>query len=414
MTREHRNPFAVRALLLSVLAAAAATAYAGGAGEAAAPGADWPRWRGPDANGVSTETYWDAQKLGKLQPAWQASVGQGFSGVSVMGSRVYTMGNSSATDTVWCLDGRTGKKIWSYSYACPIGEYPGPRVTPTVDGDRLVTLSQSGHLLCFDREKGTVLWKKQLGDDLGAGKPTWGFAGSPVVWEELLLLNAGASGIAVRRDTGEKVWGEFGTGGYASVVVLTAEGKTLLAIFGQRAVYAVDPRTGAVAWSYPWVTANDVNAADPLVMGNRMFISSDYGRGCALLEFTATSVAPVWENKEISSHFSSFLFLQGQIFGNDGDANARRGAFVCLDPATGVARWRESFGVGSLLAAGDKLLLLTDRGKLSVGDLSTSGFTETVSAQFPVSVYWTAPVLAHGRLFVRNLKGDLFCVDLRP
>jgi outer membrane protein assembly factor BamB len=402
-----------RGLLVFLLLVGAVAASGGGRGEAASDGADWPHWRGPQANGISAESSWEPAKLSELTFAWQAQVGSGFSGVAVVGDRLYTMGYAQGSEQVLCLDVRSGKQLWRQAYQSSLGEYPGPRVTPTVDGDRVYTLGQFGTLLCLDRASGSVIWKKDVVQDLGASKPTWGFAGSPVVWENLLLLNAGRAGMAVDKATGERVWGEPGTGGYASVVVFEAQGKTQLAILGERALYAVEPRKGAVSWSYPWVTAYDANVADPLVIGDSVFISSNYNRGCALLSMRSEGVESVWNNTTVSSHFSSFVFLDGAIFANDGDANSHRGAFVCLDPATGDTRWRQDLGVGSLLAAGGRLLLLGERGKLRVAEASTSEYREIVSADFPASVYWTAPVLSHGRLYVRNLKGDLFCVDLR-
>lgn len=409
-TMKSMKALGLRMVLLLAVAAAAA---GGGRSEGASDGADWPHWRGPEANGVSAETGWDPAKLSKLTFAWQALVGSGFSGVAVVGDRLYTMGYAQGSDQVLCLDTKSGKQLWRQAYQSSLGEYPGPRVTPTADGDRLYTLGQFGTLLCLDRASGSVIWKKDVVRDLGASKPTWGFAGSPVVWEDLLLLNAGRSGMALDKATGELVWGEPGTGGYASVVVFEANGTRQLAIFGERALYGVDPRTGAVFWSYPWVTGSDVNAADPLAIGSSLFISSDYGRGCALLAIGPDGVRSMWENRSVSSHFSSFVFLDGSIFANDGDANAHRGAFLCLDPATGDTRWRQDLGVGSFLAAGGRFLILGERGKLRVAEVSSKEYREIVSADFPASVYWTAPVLSQGRLYIRNLKGELFCVDLR-
>ena len=399
--------------MATALLTAAVAAFGGARPEAAGVGGDWPHWRGPAANGISAETAWEPRKLGKLTFAWQAQVGSGFSGVSVVGDLLYTMGFNGGADQVLCLDTRSGKQIWVQSYPSAVGEYPGPRVTPTVDGDRVYSLGQFGTLLCLDRATGSVIWKKDVVEDLGAKKPTWGFAGSPVVWGNFLLLNAGRAGMAVDKATGERVWGESGIGGYASVVVFDFGGSARLAVFGERALYGVDARTGAVAWSYPWVTGSDVNAADPLVMGETVFISSDYGRGCTLLSLGADGARALWENRTVSSHFSSFLFFDGAILANDGDANSHRGAFVCLDPATGDTRWRLDVGVGSLALAGEYLILLGEKGKLRVAEASTESYREVVTADFPMSIYWTAPVLSHGRLYVRNLKGDLFCMDLR-
>jgi len=156
-----------------------------------------------------------------------------------------------------------------------------------------------------------------------------------------------------------------------------------------------------------------VNAADPLVVGDSMFISSDYGNGCAMLRVSPEHAELLWKNGSVGSHFSSFLYLNGSIFANDGDANAHHGAFVCLDPATGRELWRESFGVGSLLAVGGELFLLSERGQLRVAEATASGYKEIASASFPKGLYWTPLVFSHGRLYVRSMASALHCVDLR-
>jgi outer membrane protein assembly factor BamB len=183
-------------------------------------------------------------------------------------------------------------------------------------------------------------------------------------------------------------------------------------VFSQRALYAVAPRTGSVAWSYPWITEVDVNAADPLVVEDSLFISSDYGNGCAMLRVSPDNAELLWKNGSVASHFSSFLYLDGSIFANDGDANARRGAFVCLDAATGEERWRENSGVGSLLAVGGRLFLLGERGRLGLAEAASSGYREIESRAFPSKDrYWAPPVFSRGRLYVRSMA-LLYCLDL--
>ncbi len=409
----HRTRDALTISFLFMLVVAQ-TAAAGAASDQRGDAADWPRWRGPRADGISSESSWATARVADLKIAWQAKVGVGFSGVSVVGNRLYTMGYGKGQDSVLCLDAASGRQVWSYSYPSNLGDYPGPRVTPTVDGDRVYSLGQFGQLVCLDRARGSLIWSRHLATELGAGKPTWGFAGSPVVWGNLLLLNAGRSGLALDKESGKLVWGAPGTGGYATIVVFSAGGKELLAVFGEKALYGVDPQTGAVSWSFPWVTANDVNAADPLVVGDRLFITSDYGNGCALLAVKPGAVEPVWQNTNVSSHFSSALYLNGAIFANDGDANARRGSFVCLDPATGSIQWSEMQGVGSLLGSGDRIFLLNERGQLRVAEASAAGYREMAKASLPIGLYWNMPVLVAGRLYIRSLEGNLFCLDLRP
>jgi outer membrane protein assembly factor BamB len=376
---------------------------------------DWPQWRGPERNGISTETNWNPEALAKgPNILWKEKVGLGYSSVAVNGRFLYTMGNDRGQDTVYCLDARTGREIWKYSYPASSMQYPGPRATPTVDGNFLYTLSSDGQLSCFSADKGKKQWQRNIAADFGARPPNWGFACSPVIEGELLLLNAGISGLALYKKTGKAAWTSgAGTGGYATPVAYDLEGKRYAAIFGRRAIYGVEVQTGKQAWSYPWTTDNDVNAADPLVFGSRVFISSNYGAGSALLDISGRQPRLVWRNASMNSHFSSFLLIDGYIYGNDGFAGRRDGVFRCLDAETGRTMWSESLGFGSLIAADGKLILLTEQGDLYIARAISSSYQEISRARSILSSScWTPPVLCKGMIYLRNHRGDLVCVDV--
>jgi len=376
---------------------------------------DWPQWRGPDRNGISAESDWDPAALAKgPRILWRTNVGLGYSGVAVKTDRLYTMGNTRGRDVVTCLDAGTGRQIWSHSYAAKSMQYPGPRTTPTIDGDTVYTLSSDGQLICLSADRGTVRWRKNIVADFGAQPPTWGFAGSPVIEGNLLLVNAGPAGLALDKRNGKLVWSSgAGTGGYATPVLYTRNAKRYAAIFARRALYAVEVQTGRQAWSYPWVTGNDVNAADPLVFEDRVFISSNYGAGSALIDFSGRQPKPLWKNPSMNSHFSSFVLIDGYIYGNDGFAGRRNGVFRCLDAGTGREMWSESLGFGSLIAADGKLILLTEQGDLYIAEATPSGYREISRARsiIPGSC-WTPPVLCEGRIFLRNHRGELVCLDV--
>src|SRR3954447_26373896 len=147
-------------------------------------GDDWPHWRGPALNGISKErgwsTSWPAEGPKQL---WKASVGTGFSSFAVASGRVFTLGNQKETDTVYCFDAENGNLIWKHSYACPLDPIyyeGGPGSTPSVDGERVYTLSKRAQLFCFEAATGKVLWERDLTKETGAQKPRWGFAGSPL------------------------------------------------------------------------------------------------------------------------------------------------------------------------------------------------------------------------------------------
>jgi FOG: WD40-like repeat len=323
---------------------------------------DWTRWRGPEGTGISEETDWNPSALnGGAKILWKVNVGNGYSCFAIKGDYLYTMGNDGKEDTVTCLEAETGRVVWDYSYTCTTGGYPGPRATPYIDDGKVYTLSRVGDLFCLDASNGKVIWSKNITREFGARPPNWHFAGSPVIDGDLLILNACTSGIALNKKNGRKVWAsKAGTGGYAAPVLFDYGGRRLAAIFGLNALYCVNVATGDVQWSYPWVTDSNVNAADPIVVGNKIFISSGYDHGCALLEMTGGKPKLLWRNTLMRNHFSSCIYLDGYIYGSDG--NVGGGYLRCLDFQTGKEMWAQKSLMVSLVAAGGKLIALDERG----------------------------------------------------
>ncbi len=393
-------------LLLALLSAASAVAEI----------SEWPRWRGPDGNGIAPDADVNPKALaGQPKIAWKASLGTGFSSVAVAGSLVYGLGNADGTDTVFCLNAGTGRIVWKYSYRCAQGSYPGPRATPTVHDGVVYTLSREGHLFALDAATGKVLWQKQLVNDLGIQPPGWDFAGSVVVAGDRLILNAGRSGLALDRSSGATIWESgAGPGGYATPVLAELAGRPSAVIFGERAAYGVDVADGTVRWSFPWVTGSDVNAADPVVFGDRVFVASAYDKGCALYDVSGARPAVVWRNNAFNTHFSSFVTLGGYLYGIDGDARVPNGGVLrCLDVRTGKTAWSAPVGFGSLIATRDHLVVLNSTGTIIVAEASSAGYRELARCSLPRNQYWTPPALAGGKLFVRNLTGDLFAIDVK-
>ncbi len=396
------NP-AVAALLLGIISLATARPVFA---------TDWPQWRGPSRKGISPETQWTARwpAGGGPRRLWSRQVGQGFSSVAVSEGRLYTMGNDNNQDVVSCLQATTGKVLWQTRYPAAAGDYGGPRATPTVHGGNVYTLSRDGLALCLNAATGKQVWRRDIARETRAAAPGWGFAGSPLIQGGLVLFNIGRSGVGLNKTTGKIVWSSgAGTSGYASPVPFSLPSKQSgVAIFGADGIVAVNPASGRVLWQHPWKTSFDVNAADPMFSGDRVFISSNYGKGGALLRVGGGRPAVVWENRNMRNHFNSSVLVGGALYGND------ENTLKCIDLQTGAERWRmRGMGKGGLIAAGGRLLVLTERGELVIVSATPERFNEIARAKVMDGTCWTHPVLANGLVYCRSHEGSLVCLDLR-
>ncbi|MFN0068196.1 MAG: PQQ-binding-like beta-propeller repeat protein [Limisphaerales bacterium] len=401
-----------RLLAISILASLSVPgAYAG----------DWPRWRGPNLDGISTETGWSTEwpDDGPRQ-LWKAKVGTGMSSVTVANGRAYTMGNRDGQESVYGFDAESGKELWKHTYEHPLDPkyyVGGPSATPTVDGDTVFALSRRGDLFALDTASGAVRWQKNLAEEIGAKLLEWGFASSPLVDGDRLILNVGTAGTAVDKKTGKVVWS---TGpdmaGYATAVPMQHGGGKLFLIFSAKQLAAVNAADGKIAWSHPWETSYDVNAADPIVVGpGRVFISSGYGRGGALIEVKGGRPSVVWENKNMRNQMNAGVLVDGHLYGIDGNERGKDTTLRCLEAATGAVKWSfKDPAHGAVSAAGGHLIVLGEKGELMVGKISPAEFKPVARAQVLGGQCWTVPVLANGRLYLRNSAGDLVCVGLRP
>ncbi len=372
--------------------------------------ADWPNWRGPNHDGISLEKDWDAFALNDKTPiTWTAEIGIGFSSFAVANGKLLTMGNvDKKTDVVWCFDAMTGKLLWKYEYPEDLNpKYyeGGPGATPTIESDRVYTISKTGKVFCLNLADGSVVWQ----NDLKKKHPEWGFSGSPLILGEKLILNAAKSGIALDKSTGQALWtSDDQIAGYATAVKSVSQDKTTIYIFGSEMLMGVDASSGKLLCSYPWKTSYGVNAADPIVIGQEVFITSGYNTGCALLKIENNELTKIWENKAMRSQMSGPVAIDGYLYGIDDNQ------LCCVEWKTGEKKWSEpKTGKGSLIAADGKLIVLGEKGRLMTAPASPAGFTEIAGADVLSGRCWTPPVLANGMIYARNAAGKLVCVDVR-
>jgi len=390
-------------------------------GLGSAAGVDWPNWRGPAYDGISKERFPSA--LPETLPIlWKASVGTGFCTVSVVGDRVLTMGNQTIaeveTDIVWCLSESTGEVLWQHAYPCeldPLYYEGGPGGTPTIHDGSVYTLSKKGHAFRLDLQSGAVIWSRDLTKDHDLQLPEWSFAGSAFVEGDRVLLSAGEGGIALDRETGKTLWVTSSEpAGYATVVPYEAggpEGNRLL--FSANRLLALAPASGRPAWEFPWKSSRGVNAADPIVIGKRIVISSS--SGTVMIEPRSGNEPPVmvWEQKDMKWYFNPGVLIDGHLYSLHGTTH-RPTELMCTSVETGEIVWSEpGFGSGGLMAAGPTVIVF-DLGKLTIFDANPQGYQPRHQQVILEGKCWTSPVFADQRIYCRNATGDLVCVGTAP
>lgn len=383
-----------------------------------AQAADWPQWRGTQQTGISAESDWKAEWSGNgPKQLWTAEVGLGFSSFVVADGLVFTTGHADGQDTVFCLDANAGAQKWKHSYPADLGDKyyeGGTSATPTVDGGKLYHLSRWGDAFCFDAATGKIVWQTNVQKDTGANVPDWGYAGAPLIYENLVILNVGRSGCALDKATGKLVWkSDEDNAGYSTPLLRKrADGGVEVIIGSGRAYLAVNPKDGTVLWEHRWNTSYGVNASDPIVSGDQVLISSGYNKGAALLKIDGSTPVQVWQNRTFRNQFSSSVLISGHVYGIDNDEN-KSASLKCLNLATGEVKWTdEGIGFGSLMAAAGKLIVLTAKGELITANASPEKFDVISRAPVLDGRCWSQPVLANGRIYVRNAPGKVLCLDV--
>ncbi|MFO1461660.1 MAG: PQQ-binding-like beta-propeller repeat protein [Verrucomicrobiota bacterium] len=405
------SPFPLRrlrcALLFLGLALALAKLSAG----------DWPCWRGPSHTGISEEANWQLKwPADGPRVAWKAKVGLGMSSFVVAGGRAYSLGHADGKDTLYCFEAATGRPVWKHSHTSELGDKffdGGTTGTPTYDSGQIFFLDRWGLAFCLNATNGTVIWERNVQEDAGARIPDWGFGGSPLVLSNRVFLNVGEAGLALNRATGDIVWKSGPkSAGYSSVLPLPGKAPVQGLVSSGSAYSAVNLLDGSVRWSIRWVTQYGVNAADPVVDGDRVFLSTGYGKGGALYRMGGAEPELVWKGRTLRTQMNPAVLWRGHLYGVDGDTT-EKASLKCVEFETGTEKWAvPDFGNGGLVVAGGHLLALNGTGELVVAPAEPSGFHPVSRAQVLGGKTWTAPVLSEGRIFCRNTLGFVVCLDV--
>lgn len=388
----------------------------------AARAEDWPRWMGPRGDGIARE---DAlvESWGESGPtvAWRMPAGKGYAGLVVSAGRAFAFFLDDEKDVLVAHDAATGKVLWRSEGTSGFeGQYEGTRATPWVEGDRIFTYGGDGELMARDVATGKLHWKVAVLAEAGSEENLrWGTASSPYYEGGRVFVQAGQGGhvaLAVDAATGKVAWKSEAKGiaSYAPVVpVETSMGRQFVVFAGDR-ILGLDRATGRTLWSQEWKTSYDVNAATPISVGNRLFVSSGYGHGSAMFELGASKLAPVWETKALGAKFPAPILDGETIYGNS------EGRLVALHWKSGRQLWegagkelRLGHG-GTLLRWKDRLFVLTERGALSLVKADASGVTVLAHHKEAVGGedVWSMPALANGLLYVKG-SAEIVVYDMR-
>ena len=384
--------------------------------------ADWFQWRGPNRDGISQETgllqAWP--KAGPPQVWRTGGAGNGYSSFSASAGRLYTLGARAGNEYVMAFDRATGKKVWEYlngrRYENDRGD--GPRSTPAVEGDRLYVLGGSGDLTCLENATGKRIWSINLVQKFGGRNPYWGYSESPLIVGDRLLVNAGgsrASIVAIAKADGATLWQNHSDeAGYSSPMLMRTGSLSQVIFFTGSRTLAVDPRDGRLLWSYNKAANGTANIATPIVRGTRVFLSSDYGTGAALLDIRAAgslaSANEVYFTRDMRNHHASSVLIEDHLYGFSSSI------LTALKFDTGAMAWRDrSVGKGSLIFADRRFYLYSEEGVVGLAEASPAGYREhgrfTLSQQSGLPT-WSHPIISGGLLIIRD-QDNVYAYDVR-
>jgi outer membrane protein assembly factor BamB len=386
---------------------------------------DWPGFRGPNRDsrytGVPILTDW------KQPPplVWRHRVGPGWSSFAVVGTHLYTQEQRGDDEAVVCYDADTGLELWSHKDPARFSEKmagPGPRATPTFHQGKVYVQGAAGRLNCLDAATGKVEWTRDIVTDSGSKVPMWGFAASPLIVEGMVVVFAagpdGKSVLAYHAASGEPAWkagqGKFS---YCSPHLARLGGSDQVLLASDQGLTAFEPRSGKILWEHDWQLSGDMaRIVQPAVLNDSdVLIGTGFGQGTRRLHVTRQGKEDwypqeLWTSTAIRPYYNDMVVHQGHIYGFDSLL------FTCVSLENGERKWRtRGYGNGQvlLLAEQDLLLVLTEFGEAALVEASPDGHKELGRFQAITGKTWNHPVVAHGRLYVRNGK-EAACYQVGP
>ncbi len=386
-------------------------------------GIDWPQWQGPDRTGLSKETGLLQQWPPSGPPlVWSASnLGAGYGSIAVKGDRVFLQGSNGRQSIVVSLNRADGKNVWSKALGSARNNDrgPGPRGTPTTDGDRMYVLTENGDLYGLKALDGTEIWHRNILSDFGGRNIQWLISESPLVDGNNLIVTPGGPGagvVALDKMTGKTVWTSkelSDEAGYSSPVVADVQGVRTIMTLTSAAGVGVRASDGKLMWRYERVANDTANITTPIYFDNKVFYSSAYGTGGVLLGLTAqngsVSAKEIYFTRDMQNHHGGVLLVNGYLYGFNNSI------LTCLEFATGKMMWRDrSVGKGSLTYADGNLYIQSEGNVVGLAEATPAGYKEKGKFQIADQGLpsWAHPVISGGRLFIRN-QGTLASYDVR-
>jgi len=377
------------------------------------PTSDWPQWRGPDRNGISKEK-------GLLQ-AWPANgpavvwtisgLGAGYGSMAIRGNRIFVQASRNRQSFVDALDRANGKTVWSHSMG-PAGDNdqgPGPRSTPTLDGDRVYVLSEGGQLACLRATDGTPVWQRNILSEFGGRNIRWLISESPLIDGNNLIVTPGGRGagiVSLDKITGKTVWQSkelSDEAGYSSAVIAEVGGVRAYTTITSAAGVGVRASDGKLLWRYTPAANNTANITTPVVAGNQVFYTSAYNTGSGMVNLTAKGTeiqaTEAYFTREMQNHHGGVVLIGTTLYG------FHNAILTALDFASGKMLWRDrSVGKGAVVYADNRLYMLSENNVVGLAEVTPTGYKET--GRFMIADQgrpsWAHPVVSGGQLFIRN------------